>query len=123
MKVRRLGDCREITALDGCRLRELLHPDRGAPELGWSLAVAVVEPGQAMHPHRLLGETEVYWIVSGRGRMHVGDDVATVEPGDAVVIPAGAVQWIACFGPEPLRFVAIVEPAWRADHDVRVDGP
>jgi len=38
-----------------------------------------------------------------------------------VVIPAAAVQWIECIGEEPLEFLALVSPPWRADHDVRAE--
>lgn len=120
MLVRRLADCEEITANDGCRLRELLHPERGAAGLPYSLALARVEPGARTHPHRLEKETEVYYVVTGAGRMHIGSESSPLGPGDAVVIPAGAVQWIECTGEEALTFLALVSPPWRADHDIRI---
>ena len=123
VQVRRFHDCEEITANDGCRLRELLHPDKDGSGVSFSLAVARVEPGEATHPHRLLGETEVYYVVAGEGRMHIGEETSDLEPGDAVVIPAGSVQWIECTGDQALLFVALVSPPWRADHDLRVARP
>lgn len=119
MFVRRRDDSPEIVANDGCRLRELLHPDRGASGIPYSLALAWVGPGQATFPHRLTGETEVYLVLGGSGRMHVGREMEDVCPGDAVVIPAGAEQWIECTGAEPLHFATIVSPPWRMEHDVR----
>jgi len=119
MFVRRLSDCEEIVAADASRLRELLHPDRSGPALGYSLALARVEPGGATVPHRLTHETEVYYLVSGAGRMHVDSESADVGPGDVVSIPAGARQWIECSGEEPLLFLCIVSPPWQPDHDVR----
>ena len=118
MLIRRLSDCREITAKDGCRLRELLHPDRGVAGLPYSVAMAWVEPGKSTHPHRLTAETEVYVVVRGRGRMRIDEECAELGPGDSIVIPAGARQWIECVGAEPLQFLALVSPPWRVDHDV-----
>jgi mannose-6-phosphate isomerase-like protein (cupin superfamily) len=115
------GDRPEITANDGCRLRELLHPERDDSGLPYSVAVARVEPGEATHPHFLESEQEVYYILGGSGRMHVGSESSPVGPGDAVVIPAGATQWIECLGEESLTFLALVSPPWRADHDIRSD--
>jgi mannose-6-phosphate isomerase-like protein (cupin superfamily) len=120
MLIRRFADCEEITANDGCALRELLHPGKDASGLPFSLAVARVRPGERTHPHRLAGETEVYYVVAGQGTMHIGDESAPLKPGDAVVIPAGSVQWVQCDGEAPLEFVALVSPPWRADHDLRV---
>jgi len=119
--VKRFGNCLEITANDGCRLRELLHPDKDASGLPYSLAVARVAPGERTLPHRLSEETEVYYVVSGHGTMRIDDEASEVRAGDAVVIPAGSVQWIECRGSEVLEFVALVSPPWRADHDLRSD--
>lgn len=119
MLLRRTEDCPEIIANDGCRLREILHPESDGSALSYSLAVAWVDPGERTLPHRLLEETETYYIVSGQGRMHIDAEAADVRAGDAVVIPVGSEQWIECLGETTLQFAAIVNPPWRADHDVR----
>ncbi len=111
----------EITANDGCRLRELLHTERDGSGLPYSLAVARVEPGRTTRRHFLKEEQEVYYIIEGHGSMHIGYESSTVGPGDAIVIPAGAIQWIECMGEDPLVFLALVSPPWRADHDIRAD--
>lgn len=121
MFVVRRDDRPEIIANDGCRLRELLHPDRDDSGVSYSLAVAWVDPGTSTHPHRLEAQTEVYHIISGEGRMHIGEEASPVGPGDTVVIPAGATQWIECTGDVPVYFAALVSPPWRAEDDVRVD--
>lgn len=119
MLLRRLREQPEIIANDGCRLRELLHPDRHPAALSYSLALAWVDPGKSTFPHGLSGEVEVYYIISGHGRMHIGDEAREVEAGDAIVIPAGSEQWIENPGREALHFAAIVSPPWRAEHDIR----
>ena len=121
MLIRGMKSCAEIVANDGCRLRELLHPGKDGSGIPYSLALAWVEPGLATFPHRLTGETEVYLILAGSGRMHIGDESADLQAGDAVVIPPGARQWIECTSPGGLQFAALVSPPWRADHDVRDD--
>jgi mannose-6-phosphate isomerase-like protein (cupin superfamily) len=120
MLIKRLGDCPEILANDGCRLRELLHPDRDDAELGYSLALAWVDPGEKTLPHKLRAQTEVYLILRGSGRMHIEDETSELSEGDTVVIPRGAVQWIENAGEGVLQFAALVSPPWRAEDDVRV---
>lgn len=118
MRVRKLGACREITAGDRTRLRELLHPDRDYPFAGrYSLAHATVAPGRSSVRHWLTTD-EVYYIIEGRGEMHVDDETAIVEPGDAIEVPPGAIQWITNFGDSYLVFLCIVDPAWRAEDEV-----
>jgi mannose-6-phosphate isomerase-like protein (cupin superfamily) len=118
MLVRRRAACREIIANDGCRLRELLHPAHDGSALPYSLALAVVAPGQATHPHWLV-QHEVYLVIRGRGRMHIDDEVDELGPGDSVVIPPRARQWIENIGEGELDFVALVSPPWRAEDDHR----
>ena len=121
MIVKDVGDLEPIIAADGSRLREILHPDRDEAAVGYSLAIAAVRPGESTSPHRL-ASSEVYYLVSGAGRMHVDDDVATVHAGNAVYIPAGSVQWIENTGRIDLSFLCIVEPAWkREDEEVLPD--
>ena len=121
MLIRRTGECLEIIASDGCRLREILHPDKDPSPIPYSLAVAWVDPGKSTDPHRLTEETEVYLIIEGSGRMHIGPEAREVRAGDAVVIPKGEVQWIECTSEQSLHFAAIVSPPWRMEHDLRAE--
>ncbi|WP_363800274.1 cupin domain-containing protein [Lysobacter firmicutimachus] len=83
------------------------HPDD--PQA--SIARARVEPGTTTRLHRLLGTTERYLILAGRGRVEVGD-LAPIElgAGDVAVIPPGVAQRIANIGDEDLLFAAICTP-------------
>lgn len=116
MLIRKLHECEEFIAGDGTQLRELLHPDKQPIELRYSLAHAVVPVGQTSIPHSLT-TSEVYYILSGTGEMHIADEVQTVEPGDAVYIPPNARQFIRNSGPEPLVFICMVDPAWRKEDE------
>lgn len=117
MLVRKLKDCQELTAADNTALRELLHPERSYQFNGrYSLAQASLPPGQKSLSHRLNGD-EVYYVIAGRGLMHInGEDVA-VEAGDAIDIPPQATQWIENTGSEELVFLCIVDPAWRPEDE------
>jgi len=116
MLIKRLKDCREIAAGDRTRLRELLHPDRDAAEIHYSLAAAWLAPGKASRAHRLK-TTEVYYLVRGSGVMHIGDEASEVTTGDAVYIPPGLVQWLENTGNEEVEFLCIVDPAWRPEDE------
>ena len=120
MIIKHLSDCSEFTANDGCRIRELLHPKNDAIELPFSLAIAVVDAGQRTYKHKL-DRDERYYILSGKGEMHIDDESSSVVPDDLVHIPANAIQWIENTGNEPLRFMAIVNPPWDEAGDLRVD--
>ena len=102
---------------DGTRLRELLHPNREYPFSGrYSLAHAVLPVGGKSVPHRLRTD-EVYYVMQGRGIMHIGEESAHVSAGDAIDIPPNSVQWIENRGSEELIFLCIVDPAWRLEDE------
>ena len=119
MFVKNINDCIEFTANDGCRIREWLHPKNDGIELPYSIATAIVDVGQQSYKHKL-EQTEIYLITDGQGRMHVNDDEQIVSAGDAIVIPAKAIQWIENTGKESLKFIALVSPPWTEEGDVRL---
>jgi len=121
MLIRRLKDCDEFIAGDDSILRELLHPGKADLAIRYSLAHATVKPGERTRPHRLK-TAEVYYILEGRGRMHINHETAEVGGESAVYIPPLSVQYIENTGDGPLVFVCIVDPAWRPEDEETVKG-
>lgn len=121
MFIKRLAECEEIIANDGCRLREVVHPAVDGVEVPYSLAYAWVDPGAATLRHFLVGRSELYSILRGEGRMHIGSETASVREGDTFLVPPGVTQWIENTGREELFFSVLVNPAWTLDTDVRAD--
>ncbi len=118
MFIKPLANCEEFTAGDNTILRELLHPDKADLNLRYSLAHAKLAPGKTSQPHSLK-TSEMYYILEGRGIMHINDETAEVEPNQAIYIPPYAKQCIENIGDTDLVFLCIVDPAWRIeDEDV-----
>lgn len=111
--VRNLKDCSYSRVLDGTLLCELLHPQREGLKMGFSLAHAILEPGEASLPHCLKESVEVYYILEGQGIMHIDDEKRSVGSGDAIFIPPRSVQYIENIGDSNLSFLCIVSPPWR----------
>jgi mannose-6-phosphate isomerase-like protein (cupin superfamily) len=81
-----------------------------------SIARARVEPGITTRWHRLKGTVERYYIISGKGRMEVGElQPQEVSPGDVVLIPPMCRQRITNIGSEDLIFLAICTPGFSND--------
>ncbi len=116
MFIRDLNDCEEFTAGDNCRLREILHPDKADLALRYSLAHAVVKAGDTTWEHRLR-TSEVYYIIEGKGIMHIDGESRPVRPGSTVYIPPMAKQCITNSGEKDLTFICIVDPAWREEDE------
>ena len=116
MFIKNLMDCEEFTAGDGSLLRELLHPDKADVAIRYSLAHAVVKPGQTTVLH-MLKTSEVYYIIVGDGIMHINDKSAKVHPGTVIYIPPHSGQYIQNSGKTDLIFLCIVDPAWRLEDE------
>jgi mannose-6-phosphate isomerase-like protein (cupin superfamily) len=103
----------EFYTAEGCYINELSNIDAD-PEA--SIARARVRPGVTTRWHRVVGTTERYVLLSGAGKVEVGNLPAqTVAPGDVVLIPPGCRQRITCLGNEDLIFLAICTPRFRTE--------
>lgn len=122
MLVVNLQECPEFIAGDNTILREILHPEKQDVALRYSLAHAVVKPGEASLPHRL-ATSEVYYILEGNGIMYIDNERAEVGPGQTIYIPPHGVQSIRNTGENDLKFLCIVDPAWRAEDEEIVPDP
>ena len=117
MLIRQLKDCPEFIAGDACHLRELLNAKTDKRAYRYSFAHAVVKPGVKTKSHSLK-TSEVYYILEGKGRMFVGEEMREVVPGDCIDIPQRAIQCIENTGKTDLVFLCIVDPAWCAEDEV-----
>jgi mannose-6-phosphate isomerase-like protein (cupin superfamily) len=116
MITKALDECEEFVAGDGTNLREVLHPANDSVGTRYSLAHAYVKPGESSLPHKLTG-SEVYYILEGEGVIHVNGETLEVRTGCAVYVPPDATQHIQNTGATDLKFLCIVDPAWRAEDE------
>ncbi|MBT8118701.1 MAG: cupin domain-containing protein [Gammaproteobacteria bacterium] len=91
-----------------CYITELSNSDYD-PEV--SIARARVRPGVTTRWHRLVGTTERYSIISGKGLIELDEhEPQEVKAGDTVLIPPMCGQRITNVGSEDLVFLAICTP-------------
>lgn len=110
-------DCRAFPAMDATTIRELLHPVETGMAIACSLAHATLGPGRSSRPHRLRTSSEIYYILAGNGRMHVGGQSADVRPGQLIFIAPGVEQHIENTGQGELTFLCVVDPAWHEEDE------
>ncbi|MGC1402397.1 MAG: cupin domain-containing protein [Thermodesulfobacteriota bacterium] len=117
--IKDLKNCTPFLASDESTLLELLHPDREkmALQIGFSLAHALVKPGQSTLPHKLKTSVELYYILAGEGIIHIGNESASVCPGQIVYIPPDSKQSIRNTGDGDLTFLCLVSPPWKGEDE------
>lgn len=116
MFMKHLKDCPEFIAGDATILRETLHGPKEQIEPRYSLAHATLKPGTTSIKHRLKS-TEVYYILQGEGTMHINKETAPVKADDTIYIPPHSFQYIENTGEEDLKFLCIVDPAWKIEDE------
>lgn len=112
-EVRLMDPGAEFYTPEGCFINELSNI-AGDPEV--SIARARVSPGKTTRWHRVIGTTERYVLISGEGKVEVGNlPPQRVGPGDVVLIPPNCRQRITNVGSTDLVFLAICTPRFRPE--------
>ena len=107
-EIRRGNSFTEFLTAEGCAILEVSND---AGDASVSISRARVPPRITTEWHRLQNTDERYIIISGRGRVEVGDlPPELVGAGDVVRIPANMPQRIANMEDEDLVFFCVCTP-------------
>jgi mannose-6-phosphate isomerase-like protein (cupin superfamily) len=121
MEKANLEDLKSFTTVDGSAIRELAGPS-WTPARQQSLAEATLEPGGETAEHYHPEAEELYYFVSGEGRMRLGDDESEIRTGDCVVIPPGTPHKLWNTGAGKLVLLCCCAPAYSDDDTVMTGG-
>ncbi len=110
MTINQLDEQSPFTTADGSTIRSILDLSN-APVKQQSLAEATLPPGTATQRHYHMDSEEFYYILEGTGTMDVEGETSTVQPGDGILIPAGAWHQITAADTE-LRLLCCCSPPY-----------
>jgi mannose-6-phosphate isomerase-like protein (cupin superfamily) len=111
--IKRINLGAELYTPEKCYIIELSNT-QDDPEA--SIARARVTPAVTTRWHRVVGTTERYVIIEGKGRVEVGNlPPQEVSAGDVVLIPPSCRQRITNTGHRDLLFLAICTPRFRPE--------
>ena len=82
----------------------LIDPEK-SPSKNLKMGYTIVYPTGRTTGHAHEDMEEVYFILSGKGKMVVGDDEFSIQGGDALYIPSGAFHVTYNPGNQPLKFL------------------
>jgi mannose-6-phosphate isomerase-like protein (cupin superfamily) len=104
-----------VLAPDGSQVRILLRLDGG------SMAHFRLDPGQTSIAVAHRSVEELWYVVSGRGEMwrrqEEREEIAQLEAGACVSIPAATSFQFRCVGVEPFCAVAVTMPPWPGEDE------
>lgn len=73
------------------------------------LSSTLLKPKQSTRGHTHAGQEEVYYFVTGNGRMEIDSEVFDVKEGDVILIPDGAFHRVHNPTDNPLYFVCVFD--------------
>lgn len=106
MHVKKIRDIESevLEAGKGVSRQMLIGPDEGP---NFAMRKLVIEPGGSVPSHTSGAEHEQY-VLGGRAKVGIGNQVYEVEKDDVVFIPAGEPHWYEAHGEEPFELLSVV---------------
>ena len=120
MTLKKLQDIEVIDGGEGTKIRQIFHPHNTLSGIRYSISHSLVEPGKKSVLHKMK-TSEVYYILDGEGILHIDDDKLNISKDQAIYIPPNSKQYIANSGASALKFLCIVDPAWKKDDEESLD--
>jgi len=97
-------EAREVPNARETTIRVLISSKEGP---NFALRKFVMQKGGGMPRHTNTVEHEQY-VLRGRARIGIGEEIHEVQAGDVVFIPEGVVHFYQNIGEEPFEFLCII---------------
>jgi len=89
--------------------------------VSYNLGYVTIPPGNATPPHRLLGTSELVYVIDGVARIQCDSKTVEATAGELVLLPEGVLQSIESIGESDLRYLSANQPQYTYDIDIRDD--
>ena len=89
-------------------VRSILNGDPEMEHKGRVFGHTTVYPGSEIGFHIHNGDSETYYILSGRGRYNDNGTIVEVGAGDVTYCAPGEGYGLACIGEEPVEMIALI---------------
>ncbi len=120
MSLRKNSEIDPIQGNEGTRIKPYFYPYNTLNGISYSLAQFVLEPGKKSKLHKM-SSSEIYYILEGSGILYVNDEIHHLEKDDSVYVPPNARQLVENSADVNLKFLCIVEPAWKAEDEILLE--
>ncbi len=120
MSLRKNSEIDPVQGNEGTRIKQYFHPHNTLNGIGYSLAQFSLEPGKKSKLHKM-SSSEIYYVLEGSGILHIDGESYRLEKDDSAFVPPNSKQFIENSGTGDLRFLCIVEPAWKTEDETLLE--
>ena len=92
-------------------LKVLLSPALHEVSKDLSIGMVNLPPDASGDPHTHTESQEAWYVIEGKGKLRIGEEVASLEPGMVVVAPAGVEHQIYNDSEDNLKALFLFSPA------------
>ena len=117
MSIRKNSEIETILGNEGTKIKQYFHPHNTLNGIGYSLAQFTLEPGKKSTIHKIKS-SEIYYILEGDAELIINEESHQLKKDDSVYVPPMSKQHIKNTGSIDLRFLCIVEPAWKPEDEI-----
>ncbi len=117
MSLRRNSEIDSIQGDESTKIKQYFHPHNTLNGINYSIAQFTLGPGKKSKLHKM-SSSEIYYILEGSGNLKIDDETHHLEKDDSAYVPPNSKQFIENTGSIDLKFLCIVEPAWKADDEI-----
>lgn len=120
MSIQKNSAIQSIQGNEGTEIKQYFHPHNTLNGINYSIAQFTLESGKRSRLHKLKS-SEIYYILEGSAILTVDEERHQLQKDDSAYIAPNSKQFIENIGSTDLRFLCIVEPAWKAENEVLLD--
>ena len=113
-------EVKSIQGNEGTKIKQYFQPHNTLNGINYSIAQFTLEPRKKSKLHKI-SSSEIYYILEGNGTLKINDESYKLEKDDSVYVPPNSKQCIENTGTVDLRFLCIVEPAWKAENEILLE--
>ena len=120
MSLRRNSEIDSIQGDEGTKIKQYFHPHNTLNGINYSIAQFTLGPGKKSKLHKI-SSSEIYYILEGSGKLKIDEETHQIEKDDSAYVPPNSKQFIENTGSIDLKFLCIVEPAWKAENEILLE--
>ena len=113
---KRESDILEIQGDEGTKIRQYFSPENTGDKINYSLAQFILQSGKKSKLHKI-SSSEIFYILEGQGEITIDNIIFKLTKNDSIFVPPGAKQFIRNTGSADLKFLCIVNPAWKKEEE------
>jgi mannose-6-phosphate isomerase-like protein (cupin superfamily) len=117
MLIKKNSEIESLQGNEGSKIKQYFHPHNTLNGISYSIAQFTLEPGKRSLNHKIKS-SEIYYVLEGEAILKIDQQSHQLGKDDSIYVPPMSEQFIENTGSTNLRFLCIVDPAWKSEDEI-----